>query len=167
MSRAVRGTVVVVALSMLIAGALWLGGAGRSEPESVSVRQSALTVWQRWDAQRARAWALGDIDGLAKLYAPGSGAGRRDVAHLRAWKHRGWVVVGMTRRIESFEVLSSGPTRLRVRLRDRMVGALAQRADNASQAPARRLPEGTTTTRVVLLSQSAGRWQVSGVRAAQ
>lgn len=97
-----------------------------------------------WDRRRAGAWARGDVDALGGLYAPGSAAGRADVAMLRDYRRRGLRVEGLTTQVLRLEVLRRAPGRLVLRVTDRLaggtvVGAAAPVALPADRASTRRV----------------------------
>ena len=117
-----------------------------------------VEVLRTWDAQRAEAWARGDPGLLAALYTPGSVAGRRDGAMLRAWLARGLVVRGLqTQLLEVREVRRTASIWTLV-VTDRLVGGFAVGA-----RARRSLPRDAPTTRTVELRRVSGRWLVSAV----
>jgi len=111
-----------------------------------------------WDARRAEAWARGDPSLLRSLYTPGSVAGRRDRAMLRAWTARGLVVQGMDTQLLSVRVLAHTPTTWTLQVTDRLVGGVAMGADLS-----RPLPHDQATTRIVRLTRLDGEWRVASV----
>jgi hypothetical protein len=118
----------------------------------------AVEVLRVWDAHRADAWARGDLAALAALYTPGSVAGRRDRAMLRAWVSRGLVVRGMqTQLLEVREVRRTASSWSLV-VTDRTVGGFA-----VGTRVRRSLPRDAPTTRTVDLRRVSGRWVVSAV----
>jgi hypothetical protein len=144
MGRAVRHSdvlrarllVVVVAgvvCGLVLAGLLrWAddapGPAAQAPPPSAPVAPTrpapegqAREVLRTWDAARAAAWRRGDTGALAALYTPGSAAGERDVAMLRAWNQRGRRVTAMTTQVLDVRVLEREPGRLVLRVTDRLV----------------------------------------------
>lgn len=132
---------------------------------AVSTRASlpASDVLRAWDRSRAGAFASGDVPALRRLYVEGSAAGVADVALLRAYLRRGVRVEGMGMQLLAVDVLSSGPRRLRLRVTDRVTGAVAVGNGLRTQLPADR-----ASTRVVVLRREPGRarWRmvsVSGV----
>ena len=111
-----------------------------------------------WDAQRAEAWARGDLRLLASLYTPGSVAGRRDRAMLCAWLARGLVVRGLqTQLLEVREVRRTASIWTLV-VTDRLVSGFAV----GTRVP-RPLPHDAPTTRTVELRRVSGSWLVSAV----
>jgi hypothetical protein len=84
-----------------------------------------LAVLNAWDRRRAQAWAHGDTDALALLYAPGSLTGARDVHDLRRWVRRGVRVTGMREQVRAAHVRRHGPRAFTVVVTDRLVGAVA------------------------------------------
>jgi len=128
-----------------------------------STERRALRVLHAWDDRRAGAYRSGSGPTLRSLYATGASAGDADVRLLRSYRLRGFTVAGMRTQVLSLEVLSSGRDRLRVRVDDRIVGAVAVRG-----AERLRLPRDTASTRVLTFARSgAGAWRVSAVRDAR
>jgi hypothetical protein len=117
-----------------------------------------VEVIRAWDAQRADAWARGDPRGLTALYSPGSLAGRRDVAMLRAWLARGLVVRGLHTQLVSVEELAHTPSTWTLRVIDRLVGGVA-----VGRGVRRPLPRDEATTRTVRLRLLDGVWRVASV----
>lgn len=85
----------------------------------------SLAVLHDWDRARAAAWAAGDPAALRDLYAPGSAAGRADVAMLRRWTARGLRVEGMAMQVLAVELRLRTDRRLVLVVTDRLVGAVA------------------------------------------
>lgn len=121
----------------------------------------ASDVLRAWDRSRSRAFAEGDVAGLRGLYAPGSAAGTADVRLLRDYLARGLRVEDMRVQLLAVEVLEHGRHRLRVRVTDRLHGAVAVGA--GTRVP---LPRDAASTRVVELVRptAEARWRVSWVR---
>lgn len=179
---ALRGWLVVLVLGafagLLGAALLGAGGAGRHTPapvrpsaaEPVGVTTSTpahlahVDVLHRWDRARADAWAHGDARRLRSLYVDGSSAGRADVALLARYRRRGLVVTGMRRQVVAVRVLEAEPTRLRLRVTDRLVGAVARSADASAQQAGRALPSSRARTRTLVLRRAAGEWRMASVR---
>jgi hypothetical protein len=144
-------------------------GVGTSEPAPPQDARTgagrALTVLRRWDARRASAYRLGDVDRLTRLYVPGSGAGLADARTLLAYLDRGLVVREMHRQVYRARVLSLSGSLLRVRVADRLVGAVVspQRRPEAN----RPLPSGELARRTVTLVRGSAGWQVRSVTAAR
>jgi hypothetical protein len=127
---------------------------------SRSVERRALRVLHVWDAQRAAAYQSGSGRRLRALYAVGSSAGEADVRLLARYRSRGFTVAGLRTQVLALEVLTSRRGRLRVRVGDRVVGAVAVRG-----ARRVRLPRDAASSRVIDLVRSGdGRWRVSAVR---
>lgn len=118
----------------------------------------AVVLLRSWDARRAQAWARGDPRALRALYTPGSVAGRRDRAMLRAWRSRGLVVRGLQTQLIAVRTLHRTASTWRLRVVDRLAGGIAVGAGTW-----RRLPGDRATARVVVLRRSGGRWQVASV----
>lgn len=123
---------------------------------------AAAEVLRDWDRARSRAFADGDAAALRTLYVRGSAAGRADLEVLRAYVRRGLTVTGMEIQLLAVEVLHESSTRLRLRVADRLTGAVALARDGS----ATRLPDDSASTRVVELVRSgeAAGWRVASVR---
>jgi hypothetical protein len=120
----------------------------------------ASDVLREWDSARADAFAEGDVAALRSLYAGGSAAGRSDVALLRAYLRRGLRVEEMQMQLLAVEVLREESRLLRLRVTDRLVGAVA--AGEGTRVP---LPRDAASTRVVELRLGVDeQWRVSSVR---
>lgn len=126
-------------------------------PRAPKQQDVAVRVLHDWDARRARAWASADTSGLRDLYTLGSGAGRRDVEALRAWRDRGWRVEGLGRQVRRFEVVAADQGAVTVRLTDRLVGAVARQ-----EGRERRLPVGEFRERTLRWQRIAGVWRLAG-----
>ena len=113
-----------------------------------------------WDAQRAEAWARGDPRRLAALYTPGSVAGRRDVAMLRAWAARGLVVRRL--RTQLLAVHELARTAVDLDAAGSPTGSWA--ASRSGRGVRRPLPRDAATTRTVRLRLVDGAWRVASVR---
>jgi hypothetical protein len=118
-----------------------------------------VEVLRAWDAQRSRAWALGDPRLLSALYAPGSVAGQRDRAMLRAWTSRGLVVRGLRTQLLAVHEVHRSRTSWTLRVTDRLTGGVA-----VGPGARRPLPLDAATTRTVVLHRLDGRWRVASVR---
>jgi hypothetical protein len=119
---------------------------------------AAVEVLREWDQHRAHAYAAGDLRGLRDLYAGRTGT--TDVAILRGYLRRGLRVEGMRMQLLAAQVLVAMPTRVRLRVTDRLVGAVA-----VSSTGRRALPRDAANTRVVELSRESPdhTWQVTSV----
>ena len=118
----------------------------------------ALGVLDRWDRARATAYADGDAANLRRLYAARSRAGAADVRVLRRYAERGLAVTRMRRQVLDAHARSCTPTRLRLRVTDRLVGARVEGAGFR-----RRLP-GTQVRRWLLTLERTGRgWVLARV----
>jgi len=117
-----------------------------------------VEVLRAWDAQRSRAWARGDPATLADLYAPGSVAGQRDRAMLRAWVARGLVVGRLHTQLLAVREVSRSRSTWTLRVTDRLVGGVA-----VGPGVRRPLPVDAATTRTVVLRRVDGRWLVASV----
>lgn len=114
-------------------------------------------VLHAWDDRRAAAWAAADPAALAGLYTPGSAAGTRDVAMLRAWSARGLRVEGLRMQLLAVDVRRRTPERLVLAVTDRLVGAVAE----PGGLP---LPRDRASRHVVTMRWVEGEWRVSSVR---
>lgn len=114
-------------------------------------------VLHAWDERRASAWAAGDATALRALYTPGSSAGRRDVAMLRAWSARGLRVDGLAMQLLSVDLRRRTPDRLVLDVTDRLAGGVAAPIGLA-------LPRDRPTRHLVTMRVVAGEWRVSAVR---
>ncbi|NPC96751.1 hypothetical protein [Nocardioides sp. zg-DK7169] len=130
--------------------------AGTSAPPVVPVAREVLA---EWDARRADAWAAGDLRALGELYAPGSAAGRRDVAMLRAWTRRGLMVRDLSTQVLRLDVRRARPERLVLDVTDRVVGGVA-----AGRGTRLALPTDRASRRVLVLRREEDRWRVVSVR---
>jgi hypothetical protein len=129
-----------------------LPSAGEPRPEV-----EAAAVLAAWDADRARAWALGDVRRLRALYTPGSVAGERDIAMLRRWLDRGLVVDGMRTQVLSLHELRRTADRWVLAVTDRIVDGVAR---GAATEP---LPTDAATARTITLRLVGDRWLVGSV----
>ena len=162
-------TTVVALLGMLLTGCAGRGSGGPapdpgrvSEVTATHVAASfpASDVLRRWDRARGRAFADGDPAALSKLYVDGSAAGTADLRLLRAYLRRGLRVEGMRMQLLRVEVLHDDPARLRLRVTDRLTGAVA-----VGRGTRVELPRDAASTRVVELRRTAAApWRVAEVR---
>ena len=118
----------------------------------------SVEVLRAWDAQRSRAWARGDPVLLSTLYAPGSVAGQRDLAMLRAWVARGLVVRRLHTQLLGVREVSRSRSTWTLQVTDRLVGGVA-----VGPGVRRPLPVDAATTRTVVLRRVDGRWLVASV----
>ncbi|MCW2815010.1 MAG: hypothetical protein JWN84_2465 [Nocardioides sp.] len=135
----------------------------RVDAAPVVVGSPAREVLRRWDAARAQAWTSADTAGLAALYTPGSVAGRRDVAMLRAWSERGARVTALSTQLLRLQVLLEQPTRLELVVTDRV--ALVRAAGTT-------LPHDRPSTRRIVLARGptsgpGSGWRVESVSRAR
>lgn len=136
--------------------------AGAVPAAQPGVEDDAVLVLREWDEARAAAYAVGSLPALRRLYVEGSAAGRADVRMLRAYVDRGLVVRGMRMQVLSVEVVSRTATTLRLRVTDRLVGAVAVAGETTYP-----LPADSADDRVLDLRLVAGGWRVAGVRPAR
>ena len=136
--------------------------AGRASVVSAPTRSEpaggAAATLRAWDAARAEAWSRGDPRLLRRLYTPGSVAGRRDRAMLRAWVGRGLVVRGLQTQLLEVRELSRGGREWRLRVTDRVAGGTVVGADSGLV-----LPHDGATTRTVVLRRAGRHWLVAAV----
>ena len=141
-------------------------GAGAVRPGAAAL--PAADVLRAWDGRRAEAFAAGDLAALRRLYVPGSRAGTADRALLRGYLDRGLRVEGMRVQVLALDVLAQRPGTLRLRVTDRLVGAVA-----VGESGRVVLPRDEASTRVVVLRRvaatarpagSPGPWRVASVR---
>jgi len=119
----------------------------------------ALRVLHAWDERRAEAYARGSPGRLRDLYVAGSAAGAADVRLLGDYRSRGLRVTGMRTQVLAVAVLEQRPDRWRMRVTDRLEGAVAVGAGDRQV-----LPRDTTSTRVLTLMRGGdGRWRVAAV----
>ena len=126
-------------------------------PAVLALGPTPTDVLHAWDERRAAAWADGDVPALRSLYTPGSAAGRRDAAMLRAWSARGLRVDGLRMQLLRVEVRVRTPQRMVVDVVDRVAGGFAV----PGPVP---LPRDRATAHVVTLRRIAGEWRVGAVR---
>ena len=128
---------------------------------STPARSPASDVLRAWDRARADAFAAGDVAALRGLYVPRSRSGAADVRLLRRYLRRGIRVEGMRMQLLAVDVLDHRPRRIRLRVTDRVTGAVAVGDGFRTELPADR-----ASTRVVLLRRDAGSagWQMVSVR---
>jgi hypothetical protein len=171
--RAVPGLVIAVLVAVSLASVAATAVGLRRDPAPQVEREpdppavaparpevEAAAVLAAWDADRASAWAAGDVRRLRALYAPGSVAGQRDVAMLRRWLDRGLAVTDLQTQVLALREVSRQPDRWVLAVTDRVVGGVA------SGATTLRLPTDAATTRLITLRLVAGRWLVSAVKQA-
>lgn len=181
-ARLAGAVVVMTVTTLVVAGGVL--ARGRPEPRAGSGPASAgpvavvapqagrvgvapavgsLAVLRDWDRARSRAWARGDPRALARLYVPGSAAGRRDLAMLRAWSGRGLRVEGMRTQVLAVELRTRTARRLVLVVTDRLTGAVAV-SDGAGALARRALPRDGPTTRRLVFRRLAGRWLLSSAQ---
>jgi hypothetical protein len=125
-----------------------------TEPAPTGPALRAAQVLEEWQEARARAYATGDVAALRALHVPGSQAGRRDVAVLRAYAARG-VRLDLTARRDRLAVLVVRPRVLVLRERARLQ-VVARHAGRE-----RMLPTDEPQWRRVVLRLLGGRWRLS------
>ena len=166
-SRLLFVVALVVLALMLVVAVLRTGDRPRRDPSlasrpvpAVPAEAPATDLLRAWDVQRSAAYAAGSSRMLRDLYVAGSGAGAADVRLLREYRERGYRVVGMRMQLLALRVLEEQPARLRLRVTDRLDGAVAVR-DRRRLA----LPRDLPSTRTVTMVRGAdGAWRVGTVR---
>jgi hypothetical protein len=134
-----------------------------SGPTGGPAGSGPLPVLREWDRARAAAYAAGEPARLRDLYTSGSPAGAADVRLLGRYRSRGFRVVGMRTQVLALTALAGGPDRYRVRVTDRLVGAVAVGGGDRIA-----LPRDRASARVLTLARGAdGRWRVSEVWSAR
>lgn len=123
------------------------------------VAAGPAAILAAWDELRAAAWAEGDAEALAGLYADGSRAGRADVRLLRHYRQRGLTVEGLATQVLALEVLGRSRARLELLVTDRLVGGEA--VGGATPVP---LPADRASTRRIVLVREGAAWVVAGAR---
>jgi hypothetical protein len=132
---------------------------GASGARVRSAERRALGVLRAWDGRRAAAYRAGSAGRLLSLYTTGSVAGAADARLLRRYRDRGLRVVGMRTQVLAVRVLRSDRGHLRLRVSDRLVGAVAVRGRQRQP-----LPRDAASGRVVgLVRAGDGRWRVASV----
>ena len=127
-------------------------------PRSRSAPVRAAAVLRAWDAERALAWARGDVRAIVGLYTAGSAAGRHDAAMLRSWTARGLVVRGLMTQLLAVREIRRTASTWTLRVTDRMAAGTA-----VGPGISRGLPADEPTTRTVRLRLVDGRWRVESV----
>ena len=152
---------VVLAVGLLVGAVLLPGDVAapeRPQRAELADRTLPIAVLRAWDRDRAAAWRAGDVDGLRRLYATGSVAGRVDRAMLRAYLRRGLTVDGLRMQVAAVDVLEAAEKRLVLRVTDRVSGATA-----VGDGVRRPLPRDGWSTRRLVLVRAGQRWQVARV----
>jgi len=172
-----RACILLLALAGLVGAVVWLGqsvgGAGRVDrpraassasaaPAAPAARgaAAALEILHVWDADRSSAYASGRAAPLRELYVPGSSAGRADVELLLRYHRRGLRVTGMRTQVLSLAVLVHRADLWRLRVTDRLVGAVAVGHGSRTTLPRDR----PSAHEITLMRADQGRWLVADVR---
>lgn len=130
-----------------------------SAPVPAGSAGPARDVLTEWDARRGAAWAAGDLRALRALYTPAAGAGRRDVAMLRAWTRRGLVVQDLRTQVLRLDARRERPGLLVLEVTDRVVGGVA-----VGRGVRLALPADRASRRVLVLRRRGEDWRVAAVR---
>ncbi|WP_158648008.1 hypothetical protein [Nocardioides houyundeii] len=160
--RIATAMAALAAASVLAALLVWVGAGRGADPVHLAAGPGTgapLEVLAAWDAQRARAWAHGDVPGLRKLYVPGSRTGRRDARMLERYVDRGLVVTGLTTQVLELGPVRQGTDRLVLDVVDRVAAAQAVGEEIRTD-----LPRDRPSRRRVELRRLGERWLVVEVR---
>jgi len=131
---------------------------GRARRDQPATEPPAVRLLHGWDLRRSRAYARASVPALRDLYV--DRAGVADVRLLRAYAARGYRVAGMRMQLLDVSVLAHAPQRWRLRVTDRLDGAVA-----VGEGRRTALPRDRASTRVVQLVRGAdGRWRAASVR---
>jgi hypothetical protein len=170
MSTAPRLLLAAALVTAVVVGVGALAGSMSNRPELPHVGSSQLVapvaevraaaVLHAWDAERAQAWAAGDLRRLGRLYTRGSEAGVRDRAMLHQWLQRGLVVRDLRTQVLALEEVRRGAGTWLLRVTDRVSAGTA-----VGGRLAQPLPRDSATTTLVRLRRIGGRWLVESVRA--
>jgi len=128
--------------------------------DTVGRTGEALAALREWDRRRAVAYARGSSRMLRELYVPRSRAGDADAAVLEKYRARGLRVNGMHMQLLAVTVLAGKADTLRLRVTDRLRGAVAVGPRGRFVLPADRASTRTVTMR----RGRDGRWRVASVR---
>jgi hypothetical protein len=118
-----------------------------------------LRLLRGWDRERSEAYATGSASRLRALYVPGAAVGAADLRVLHGWTRRGLRVSGMRTQVLALSVLDASPDRMRLRLTDRLTGAVARGRGGPVL-----LPRDRASTRELTLVRGGRRWRVAAVR---
>jgi hypothetical protein len=159
----VSGGVLALAVALLVlvrpASRGPAGEVPRLPGTARTAEAEALRLLRGWDRERSEAYATGSASRLRALYVPGAAVGAADLRVLHGWTHRGLRVSGMRTQVLALSVLEASPRLMRLRLTDRLTGAVAR----GSGGPVL-LPRDRASTREVTLVRGGRRWRVSAVR---
>lgn len=122
--------------------------------------ERAIAVLRWWDAERADAYARGDVDALRALYAPGAEVARSDVAVLDSYTARGLLVHGLAFEVVAAVVVEESAAHLVVEVEDRLLRArvLSTEGEVVATLPGRGLAERTLT-----FERDAARWRIADI----
>jgi hypothetical protein len=150
---------LVLTVLLVHAGQRSTGGTAMARPVAAATDLPAARLLRSWDERRSAAYAAGSEPRLRDLYVAGSAAGASDVRLLRAYRARGFRVVGMRMQVLALRVQERGADRVRVQVTDRLDRAVAVRAGRRVV-----LPRDTPDTRVLTLVRGPdGSWRVAAV----
>jgi len=150
---------VLLAVVLLGGAALLPTDAPERVPAPASDRTAPIAVLRAWDRERAAAWRAGDARALARLYTPGSPAGRADRRMLRAYLARGLRVTGLRMQVASADVRRADEQRVVVLVTDRLA-ATAVATGSGGVHP---LPHDRWSRRRVVLVRGGERWRMASV----
>jgi hypothetical protein len=115
-----------------------------------------LAVLGRLDSVRERAWRLGRVGLLRRVWTSTSSGLDTDRRMLRAWSGRGFQVVGVSMTFERLRVLRHQAGTVVLRCVDWLGPVVA--------APGSRLPTDRPTRHRIVLVRTAEGWRLSEVR---
>jgi hypothetical protein len=143
--RGALGAVALVTLVLIAAVVGWVSGRGVEPPAPGLPRAVAtpaddwLGVLEQLDAERGRAFALGDVERLSAVYAPGTPGLAADAATLGQLVAQGRTAHGLRHELRRAEQLERSGEAVRLRVADVLPGYEVRAADGAvvSRAPGR------------------------------
>ena len=153
---------LLASLGVVLAGVVLPTGelaVGRPPVRAAARTDPAASVLGAWDRRRAAAYEIGSVRALRSLYVAGSRAGRADLRLLGGYLARGFVVRGMRMQLLAVSVLDRDETTWRLRVTDRLTGAVAVGGRGEVALPA----DAPSTRTVTLVRGRYARWTVSEV----
>lgn len=128
--------------------------AWQSSPFAGSAQRWA-SVLNRLDADRERAFADGDASLLSQVYTHGSGVLAADQKQLGEIRSSGGRAFGVRHQLRALRLVSAGPERVVLDVREALMGYELRHGDQVAQQPA----SATKTYQVTLLTQN-GAWRI-------
>lgn len=126
------GLTVALTRSSASGGAQSPGTSQPAYPGATSRPVDWVEVLGRLDARRSRAFAVGDVGGLDRVYVDGSAALRTDRRLLQRYLDRGLRVTGLRMRVVDVRLLETGDRHAVLRVRDRVVAGRAEDDDGST-----------------------------------